>query len=147
MKKLFQKEDGLTLVEILAAITILGIIFIGFLSIFPRMTEINSQTEVKLETMNLARVELHEIKSDDGTYLLSYDREAPLDPEEDSIIFTKSVDNLNYKVTYYTKNTIEMEPDVNPNPSFIELYQIHLEIKNEDQVISETFGYVPFKIN
>ena len=47
-------ESGLTLVEVLAALVILGIVFIGFMMIFPQMTMFNKRTETKLETMNLA---------------------------------------------------------------------------------------------
>jgi prepilin-type N-terminal cleavage/methylation domain-containing protein len=54
-------EKGLTLVEVLAAIVILGIVFVGIMTIFPQMTLFNDKTEAKLDTMNLAREEMAKI--------------------------------------------------------------------------------------
>ncbi|MDN7245890.1 type II secretion system protein [Planococcus shenhongbingii] len=56
-------EKGLTLVEVLAAMAILGIFFAGIMTIFPQMTLFNNKTEVKLDTMNLARQEMAKIVS------------------------------------------------------------------------------------
>lgn len=65
-------DKGLTLVEVLAAVVILGILFVGIMSIFPQMTLFNAKTETKLDTMNLARQEMAELtmpgnKNIDGT--------------------------------------------------------------------------------
>lgn len=65
-------DRGLTLVEVLAAVVILGILFVGIMSIFPQMTLFNAKTATKLDTMNLARQEMVEIvmpgnKNLDGT--------------------------------------------------------------------------------
>ena len=51
-------DKGLSLVEVLAALVIMGILFIGIMSIFPQMTLFNAKTETKLDTMNLARQEM-----------------------------------------------------------------------------------------
>ena len=56
-------ETGLTLIEILAALVILGIVFIGFMLIFPQMTIFNEKTETKLKTMNIAKQEMADIQS------------------------------------------------------------------------------------
>lgn len=62
MKKvLFTKQDGLTLIEVLAALVILGILFVGIMSVFPQMTLFNVKTEAKLDTMNLARQEMADV--------------------------------------------------------------------------------------
>ena len=57
MKKL-KLQQGLTLVEVLAALVILGIVFVGIMTVFPQMTLFNNKTEAKLDTMNLARQEM-----------------------------------------------------------------------------------------
>ena len=54
-------DRGLTLVEVLAAVVILGILFVGIMSIFPQMTLFNAKTETKLDTMNLAKQEMASI--------------------------------------------------------------------------------------
>ena len=41
-------ESGLSLVEVLAALVILGIVFIGFMMIFPQMTTFNMKTGNKI---------------------------------------------------------------------------------------------------
>src|SRR5690606_24496980 len=63
MRSFKVNEKGMTLVEILAALVILGIVFIGFMTVFPQMTKFNEKTYTKLDTMNLARVKLEEVKS------------------------------------------------------------------------------------
>ena len=64
-KCLNSNEKGLTLVEILAALVILGILFVGIMTIFPQMTLFNEKTEAKLDTMNLARQEMATINARD----------------------------------------------------------------------------------
>lgn len=61
--KQWKSEKGLTLVEVLAALVILGIVFIGVMTVFPQMTTFNAKTEVKLDTMYLARQEMSNIVS------------------------------------------------------------------------------------
>ena len=56
-----RNEKGLTLVEVLAAVVILSIVFVGIMTIFPQMTLFNNKTEAKLDTMNLARQEMASI--------------------------------------------------------------------------------------
>ncbi|EMR06904.1 Type II secretory pathway, component PulJ [Bhargavaea cecembensis DSE10] len=56
--KLMDNLRGLTLVEVLAAIVLLGIIFIIAASAFPQMTKMNAATETKQDTMADARMEL-----------------------------------------------------------------------------------------
>jgi type II secretory pathway pseudopilin PulG len=51
------------LVEVLAALVILGIVFVGILTVFPQMTLFNEKTETKLDTMNLARQEMQKFIS------------------------------------------------------------------------------------
>lgn len=58
-------EKGLTLVEVLASLVILGILFVGIMTIFPQMTLFNEKTEAKLDTMNLARQEMAAITTQD----------------------------------------------------------------------------------
>lgn len=60
-------EKGVTLVEILAADTMLGIVIITSMTVFSQMTKFNMKTESKLETMNEARVLLEQIKENPET--------------------------------------------------------------------------------
>lgn len=71
-------EKGLTLVEVLAALVILGILFVGIMTIFPQMTLFNEKTEAKLDTMNLARQEMAVIVKQDKWEKIIF--ENPVDP-------------------------------------------------------------------
>ena len=61
--KAIKDEKGLTLIEVLAALVILSIAFIGIMTIFPQMTLFNQITAAKLDTMNLARQEIAKVVS------------------------------------------------------------------------------------
>lgn len=75
--KQWKTEKGLTLVEVLAALVILGIVFVGVMTVFPQMTLFNNKTEAKLETMNLARQEMVNITSPE-----KWEKEILLNPLE-----------------------------------------------------------------
>ena len=77
-KFLNNNEKGLTLVEVLAALVILSILFVGIMTIFPQMTLFNEKTETKLDTMNLARQEMAAITAQDKWVKLI--RVTPPDP-------------------------------------------------------------------
>ncbi|MBD7908398.1 type II secretion system protein [Sporosarcina sp. Sa3CUA8] len=142
MKRKTTEESGLTLVEILASLVILGIVFVAFMTIFPQMTLFNNRTETKLETMNEARVILEEYKSysidfselqgvsctDDSLWLCTEDTAYP-----DAIIRIK-------KEAEPPMNTIS-----NPMPGVVKLHRIHIKMMKNNQLISESFGYVKAK--
>ncbi|WP_424236796.1 PulJ/GspJ family protein [Bhargavaea ginsengi] len=52
------ENKGFSLVEVLAAIVLLGIIFVIAASLFPQMAKMNAATETKQDTMADARMEL-----------------------------------------------------------------------------------------
>lgn len=138
MVKRYKTEEGFTLVEILASLVILGIVFIGFMTLFPQMTLFNSKTEAKLETMNLARRALVLVK-EEGTALV--ERDAIMEDEHKmEYEFTHSMldPTYTYVVAYYK------QPVINKNTHHvsIQLNQIHIQVKLENDVISETFGYM-----
>lgn len=58
-----QNSKGLTLIEVLAALVILGIAMISILTILPQMTLFNAKTELKLDTMNLAKQEIASVQA------------------------------------------------------------------------------------
>ncbi|AXI09688.1 prepilin-type N-terminal cleavage/methylation domain-containing protein [Oceanobacillus sp. 143] len=131
-----KKQGGMTLVELLAAITILGIVFIGFVSIFPQMTKSNVQTEEKLETMNLARVELVLLK--ESPNLLSNPPYNKTSCENPQFIYEKVQDGYDYEIIY---DPVE---DLNKNEhnDSVKLNQIHIKVMKNEKMISETFGYL-----
>lgn len=65
-------ENGLTLVEVLASITILSIITIGLFSVFPKSYSIIKQSQSKLVAVNLARGAVHYMEKQDYDILNNY---------------------------------------------------------------------------
>lgn len=135
-----KNEKGMTLVELLAAITILGIVLLSIMYVFPQMTSSNLQTEIKLETMNLARAELVNLK--EGIVELNL-----LDSNPDKSTFAEfhrytysySGTDYVYEVDYYTEAKLQKDVEL---PLTGELNQVHIKVYNEDKLISETFGYL-----
>ncbi|WKA56241.1 PulJ/GspJ family protein [Planococcus shixiaomingii] len=87
-------EKGLTLVEVLAALVILGIMFVGIMTIFPQMTLFNARTETKLDTMNLARLEMAKITTAD---------------KWEKILVTSPTDPTSLEPQFLSKQKIETE--------------------------------------
>ena len=135
-------EKGMTLVEILAAIVLLSIVFVGFMSVFPQMTSFNKITETKLETMNLAKKELDIVKREDFPLEVL---NAPKNPDVNAK-WSKEKSNKDYfvKVDYYINP--HLEPiDKDFEDGQITLYRVDIKVfksKTDDKVISETYSYI-----
>ena len=132
-------ESGLTLVEILASLVILGIVFVSFMTIFPQMTLFNERTETKLETMNEARIVLEEYRNEKWkTKNLS----APRFNAQNGWWIDTQPPKPNITVK------IKQDPDEGPDlttelkPGVVRLHRLQVQIKKNDEVISESFGYV-----
>lgn len=138
MKKQFQNENGMTLVEILAALVILGIVFIGFMTVFPQMTAFNEKTGDKLETMNLAKKELAYWKRKEGAYSLSdFDEYQQVMIDEDKVRrFPGHVENS--EIDFYESEDLKG----NFHEDSVWLHKIHIKILREGKIISETYGYI-----
>lgn len=139
-------EKGITLVEMLAAVTILGIVIITSMSIFSQMTKFNMKTESKLETMNEARVLLEQIKENPET-LCSLNKEE----NNGAIVFSQKDDNYKYEVNYHLKDdlseaSVDICKDVKQTTPVVRLNKVHIEIKDveTDRLVSETFGYIKY---
>lgn len=153
-------QKGLTLVEVLAALVILGIVFVGIMTVFPQMTLFNAKTETKLDTMNLAREEMSKLTS--VKYVasdipdLSVKFKSILNKKEDGTDintpnpYTITLDNSNSEYAIYSvvnsqydfPYTIHVYKNKDLNGS-ISLYKVILQIKtNSSSPNSETYGYI-----
>lgn len=139
-KLYFNSQNGMTLVELLAAITILAVLFIGFLSIFPQMTKSNMQTEEKLETMNLAKIELVELKEGKLEKLHVLDPEPEIISNDEITRFRYEKEGYQYIVDYYIDHDLESDG----HPKSVQLNKIHIKVNKSDNLISETFGYLKY---
>ncbi|WP_303971302.1 prepilin-type N-terminal cleavage/methylation domain-containing protein [Sporosarcina ureae] len=139
----WKNERGFTLVEILASLTILGIVFISFMTIFSQMNLFNAHTESKLETIHLAKKELN------------FWRENPLPLEDSDGFLDLRKDEISspgfiiYKYTRQEKPKYEyqvklrIDSDLKPFiESSVKLYRFHISIYENNREVSETFGYM-----
>lgn len=147
-----KNEGGLSLVEVLASLVILGIVFVGFMNIFPQMTLFNKKTETKLETMNLARQEMAIIKNKEGGYskplnsseiLLESNQEVITNPDdliEGAIRFKYKRNDYQYEIDFYTDSVPGLESEKHPDK--IALYKVHLKVMVDGKENSESYGYI-----
>jgi len=165
MGKAYKKINcnGLTLIEVLAALVILGIVFIGIMSVFPQMSVFNEKTGSKLNTMNLARQEMSEFTKDDVLYTHGF----PVENEELTLFIEDKLellfpteiiseneplndDFIDYKlvkdgINYHYQ--ILNNPDIGSGSSAeISLYRVILSVRSESNTpVSKTYGYLEIK--
>lgn len=168
MNKL-KSQQGLTLVEVLAALVILGIVFVGIMTVFPQMTLFNNKTEAKLDTMNLARQEMAAILNAD--WLGDRSEVDPVIYEEFIDKYEDTMANLNYteisvqngfarfvKQDGY-KYEVDLALDCTPflsetessllkcdDSTLAQLHKIHLKVYKDNRVSSETYGYLQYRV-
>jgi len=158
-------QNGLTLVEVLAALVILGIVFIGFMTIFPQMTLNNEKTETKLDTMNLAREEMSKLTRPTYTEtdlvnlptkfmdILNVDTQGMPDPNKPyKVILDLASENTEY-ISYKVENsnsdytfTVNVYKDKEIEGS-VSLYKVILKIyTGGTSPNSETYGFLKVSI-
>lgn len=162
-------DKGLSLVEVLAAVVILGILFIGIMSIFPQMTLFNAKTETKLDTMNLARQEMAHIVGTTGwvgkrdiadpsiyenfttvaNVKMPAAGYAEIAPNADFIRYEK-MDGYRYEADVYLACQPFLEESENSlkcsDPTLAQLHKVHLKVYEGSRMSSETYSYIKFVI-
>ncbi|WP_186668521.1 type II secretion system protein [Sporosarcina sp. BP05] len=136
-------EGGLSLVEVLAALVILGIVFIGFMSIFPQMNNINNRTETKLVTMNIAKQELAKLKGPPSRVNPDKRIQSSMSPY---FFETYDLSDGNYKILVDCYNTESQTcSGTGETARKPKLYKIHIKVEKDGKLNSETFGYLELK--
>ncbi|NMD70531.1 prepilin-type N-terminal cleavage/methylation domain-containing protein [Bacillus sp. DNRA2] len=156
---LIRSEKGVTLIEVIASITILSIVLITFFNFFPQMGFMNKQNEDKLQGINTAKLVMVKWKESDKVKAiirnytssnvdpnslnddtLNYDYGEKINKDEDSdvdaLLYTASIGDLTAK--------IEILVDSDFDSAFkTEAHQIHVTVlNNKDKLLSESYGYV-----
>ncbi|WP_407272735.1 prepilin-type N-terminal cleavage/methylation domain-containing protein [Radiobacillus sp. PE A8.2] len=131
---------GLTLIEILASLVILGIILISFFTFFSQTIFLSKKVEDNLTAINVGEKILYEMKD---TYTPTDSAETC--PGTNPITLPSlSADNVGQ---YYSINNKNYYPNITvcqtSEEEVLELYQIHVEIFDEDsKLLSEIFDYM-----
>ncbi|MCG7344998.1 type II secretion system GspH family protein [Sporosarcina sp. ACRSL] len=130
-------ERGMTLVEILAALVILGIVFVGFMTVFPQMTNFNEKTESKLSAMNEVRVLLDNYRNSSYSLNDFTSENGYIEKNEAWIRTEKSeLGEVKYRVEK------QAALPAGDSEGELSLHEINISIQKDSKVISETFGYI-----
>lgn len=130
-----KNEKGFTLVEILASLTILGIVFISFMTIFPQMSNINDRTAAKLETMNMAKRILVEIQGPPVS--LDFRKKDDSEKNIDFELYRWEEDGYSVEFKCYKTDSQNCS-----NAKKADLHKININVQKGGKLNSETFGYI-----
>lgn len=152
----YSRQNGLSLIEVLAALVLLGIVFIGIMTVFPQMTLFNERTDAKLDTMNLARFEMQHLQQssiklgDDTTIEAVYTGSI----YQNVTIQNVTIDLINYKQLKFSSNDYDFEILINltresvsvneetANLDDVSLHLVTMSIYKDGQKRSKTYGYI-----
>lgn len=138
-------QEGISLLEVLISISILTLIFVTILNIFPQMGFLNQKNESKLQGMNTAKQVL--IQWQEDSEVVNYLRNPEIYPKP-----TKLVEKESYFINETSRNQeniiveIARASDLNLSAAQegpTKIHQIHVQIKNnKNTLIGESFGYL-----
>ncbi|MEH7112163.1 prepilin-type N-terminal cleavage/methylation domain-containing protein [Neobacillus niacini] len=144
--EILKGEKGVTLVEVLASITLLSIVLITLMNIFPQMGMMNNYNKMKTQGINTAKEVLLKWQNDNDRLKLFFDT-----PDVSVIPEFKQITGNVYNFEYVNGDFI-VRVDVNKNFSKkSDIYNAHLivvklyNIEKPDTVVSETYGYVKIR--
>ncbi len=126
-------EKGLTLLELLASITILSIIILTFLSFFTNAFRFNTINSDSIQAMNIAREEQALIKEDSAKITTELEK-----PGSPYYIREKDVSD------YHIKISIKKEPEY--ISSYKNLHVVHVEVDKNGKLFSETYTYLEGRV-
>ncbi len=143
-----KNENGVTLVEVLAAFALLSIVFVSVLNFIPQMGFMNQLNKDKIQSVNSAKEVLvkwqdaHEVKD----FIENSSTVFPKDINE-NIQYDHYLDTTHYHKFITTKNDFKVEilikkiSDLTSSPN--KAHQILVQFLNKnDKVVSESYGYV-----
>ncbi|WP_053364239.1 prepilin-type N-terminal cleavage/methylation domain-containing protein [Bacillus sp. FJAT-27251] len=140
--KAVRNEEGVTLVEVLAAIAILSIILVSVMNIFPQMGMMNKTNENKAQAINTAKDILIEWQNNNEvkTYIADPATTFTLSLAPPQLIDGFYVFETN-KGSFKAKVRIKQQPG--KTSDLVKAHLIVVELLNDDnKIISETYGYI-----
>lgn len=139
-------EKGVTLVEVLVSITLLSIVLITLMNIFPQMGMMNNHTKLKAQGINTAKEVLLKWQNDNDRIKNFF-----ATPDVSVIPEYKPITGNAYNFEYVNGDFL-VNVKINKNFSKeSDIYNAHLIVvklynKNKtDIVVSETYGYVKIR--
>ena len=154
LKTFISNERGLTLIELLASIIILSIVILTFLSFFTNAFRFNAINSDSIQAMNIAREQQAMIKENDSDIhqLLvnnSLTAEAAIRLHVNNSIEKTEKNGKDYYILKSTNTdydiTIAIEKDTHLTETFNDLHEVHVEVKKNGKLLSETYTYFESK--
>lgn len=141
-----KSEKGITLVEVLVSITLLSIVLITLMNIFPQMGMMNNHNKMKAQGINTAKEVLLKWQNDNDRIKNFF-----ATPDVSVIAEYKPIAGNAYNFEYVNGDFL-VNVKINKNFSKeSDIYNAHLIVvklfnKNKtDTVVSETYGYVKIR--
>ncbi|USK58976.1 type II secretion system protein [Peribacillus asahii] len=138
----FKNNNGFTLIEVLASITILGIVLTVFLSFFSNSMTFSVKAEDKLTAINLAEKELYDVTNSIEAYCKIKNCQEPNNISPDK--YTRSDISLNNKTYLSTVTPLSQ----NAEEISLGLLPISITINSEDnKELITLYGYIELNTN
>lgn len=131
-----QNNKGITLIELLAAIVLIGILVTSFLVFFPQVSISNVKTQEKLTGVNLAKEWLVKAQNNEIPEITTILNEVSTS-NEGADTFKINDEDFEIQFTFYKKGVLS-------NPSKYQLYKLQIDVydKGGTQLKSNIFGYI-----
>lgn len=126
LKNKIENEDGLTLIELIASMTILSIVILTFLAFFTNAFHFNTINSDSIQAMNIARAQKVLIQ-DDTSIAASLSGTG---------YYTKEFNESGYQIKILINK--EYVTDIN---SYSKLHVVHVQVFKNEKPLSETYTY------
>lgn len=148
------REQGVTLVELLVSIVILSIVIISFMAFFTNSFNNNARASEKLQTTNLVREIQEELKvnsmyQDLVSFIASVKSGYPNLQKSSypNLDLVKDIDVMSdtgiYKLTL-KRNNYDVKVLISPEADSSSLYKFNVQVLKDNKLLAQTFTYIEF---
>ncbi|MEH7493472.1 type IV pilus modification PilV family protein [Neobacillus niacini] len=143
-----KNEQGVTLIEVITSISILSIVLISFISIFPQMGFMNKNTEDKTQAISTAKeiLILWQDSLDVKSYLTSSTQTSVITSDDPNLVFIKNEGGYYYFETVKDIYRVNIKIANSPNTNSSKIYKLHsIQIElfnNRNNLVGETYGFI-----
>lgn len=138
-------DHGLTLIELVASITILAIVLLTFMSFFTNAFKYNSMSSTKLQSINIIHDVENCLKENPNFIKNIYEFKNPIFTDDKCKHITNFTENVTLKNNAYVFSFIYLDYEVSINvmrdPEFPSLYPSTIEVYDNDKKITESYTY------
>ncbi|OIJ10285.1 hypothetical protein BKP35_14400 [Anaerobacillus arseniciselenatis] len=159
MEKYLKNHNGLTLLEVLLAFSILTIVFIAFLTFFPQIGTFNQITDEKMRAVNVAKQQLVIVQNDFGPKFINNLNTNPqptniYDQNNPYYISLNLIEDIDVDENYYLLLTkrqgLLISIKINKEPELSDvrkLYKVEATVVQDDdsRELTKLYGYIVYR--